>query len=143
MSKGSLFTVGAMTGIITVLMAALFVQQTPPAYGQTAMNEAGAGLVVATGGLLSSTNDIFWVLYKRTPSEGEKKLLGKNFEGERLTLCTYRAIAGRAAGEQGRVMLIAARDITYDVKMVGLDPETIDNVKKIKKAYEDAVDKAK
>jgi hypothetical protein len=142
MSKGNLFVIGAMSGIIVVLFCALFVQTTPPAYAQTAMGEGGSGLVVATGGLLSSTNDVFWVLYKRTPSEAEKKLLGKNFEGDRLTLCTYRAVSGGGATGQGRLMLIAARDITFDLKLVGLDPDTIKSVKEIKKAYEDALKKA-
>lgn len=142
MSKGSLFVIGAMSGIIVVLFCALFVQSAPTAYAQTAMGEGGSGLVVATGGLLSSTNDVFWVLYKRTPSEAEKKLLGKNFEGDRLTLCTYRAVSGGGATGQGRLMLIAARDITFDLKLVGLDPDTIKSVKEIKKAYEDALKKA-
>lgn len=142
MSKGSLFVIGAMSGIIVVLFCALFVQSAPAAYAQTAMGEGGSGLVVATGGLLSSTNDVFWVLYKRTPSEAEKKLLGKNFEGDRLTLCTYRAVSGGGATGQGRLMLIAARDITFDLKLVGLDPDTIKSVKEIKKAYEDALKKA-
>jgi hypothetical protein len=142
MSKGSLFTIGVMSGIITVLFCALFIQQAPPAYAQTAMGEGGSGIVVATGGLLSSTNDLFWVLYKRTPSEAEKKLLGKNFEGDRLTLCTYRAVSGGGSTGQGRLLLISARDITFDLKLVGLDTDTIKSVKEIKKAYEDALKKA-
>jgi hypothetical protein len=142
MSKASLFTIGAMAGIITVLFAALLVQSSPPAYGQTAMGEGGGGLVVATGGLLSSTNDLFWVLYKRTPSEAERKLLGRNFEGDRLTLCTYRAMSGGGSTGQGRILLIAARDVTFDLKLVGLDVDTIKSVKDIKKAYEDALKKA-
>lgn len=142
MSRSSIFVSGAMAGIIVVLFCALFIQSAPTAYAQTAMGEGGSGLVVATGGLLSSTNDVFWVLYKRTPSEAEKKLLGKNFEGDRLTLCTYRAISGGGATGQGRLMLIAARDITFDLKLVGLDPDTIKSVKDIKKAYEEALRKA-
>lgn len=143
MSRSSLFLTGAMAGIIVVLFCALFVQTgVTPAYAQSAMGEGGSGLVVATGGLLSSTNDVFWVLYKRSPSEAERKLLGKNFEGDRLTLCTYRAVSGGGATGQGRLLLIAARDITFDLKLVGLDPDTIKSVKDIKKAYEDALKKA-
>lgn len=142
MSKGSLFTIGVMSGIIVVLACALFVQTAPPSYAQSAMGDGSSGLVVATGGLLSSTNDLFWVLYKRPPSEAEKKLLGKNFDGDRLTLCTYRAISGGGATGQGRLLLIAARDITFDLKMVGLDTDTIKSVKEIKKAYEDALKQA-
>ena len=139
MNKASLFTVGSMTGIILVLFAALLVQQNPaPAYGQAAMGDPGSGIVVATGGLLSSTNDLFWVLYKRMPTESEKKLLGKSFEGERLTLCTYRAVNG-APNSPGRVVLISARDISWDVKLFSLDAETKKNVNEIREAYDKAV----
>lgn len=143
MKAWSWFTMGVMAGIIFVLSYALMAREgMPAAYGQTAIGEGQSGVLVASGGVLQSTNDIFWVLYKRTPSEGEKKLLGKTFEGDRLTLCTYRAISGGGPTGQGRILLISARDITYDMKVVGLDPDTIKSVKDIKKAYEDAVKKS-
>jgi len=143
MKAWSWFTMGVMSGIIVVLAYALMSRDgMPSAYAQTAIGEGQSGVLVASGGVLQSTNDIFWVLYKRTPSEAEKKLLGKTFEGDRLTLCTYRAIAGGGPTGQGRIMMISARDITYDMKLVGLDPETTKSVKDIKKAFEDAVKKS-
>jgi hypothetical protein len=143
MKTWSWFTMGVMAGIILVLAYALAARDGHhTAYAQSAMGDGSSGVLVASGGVLQSANDIFWVLYKRTPSEAERKLLGKTFEGDRLTLCTYRAVSGGGATGQGKVMLISARDITYDMKLVGLDNETLKSVKDIKKAFEDAVKKA-
>jgi hypothetical protein len=143
MKGWSWFTMGVMAGIIFVLAYALIARDGGSrAYAQTAMGEGSSGVIVASGGVLQSVNDVFWVLYKRSPSESERKLLGKTFEGDRLTLCTYRVVPGGGPTGQGRVMLISARDITYDTKLISLDPQTERSIRDIKKAFEDALKRA-
>lgn len=142
MNQKQTFAMGAMAGIIAVLSAALFLREgMPEAVAQSAIQDSGSGIVAATGGVLPAANDIFWVLNKRYPGELERKLLGKNFEGERVTLCVYRVVAGGGKSGQGQVYLIAARDITYDLKMEYLDNETRDSIREIRSKYNEELDK--
>lgn len=140
MKPYSWFLMGAMSGVILVLGYALMARDNAgSAYAQTALSEGQSGLLVASGGVLQSTNDIFWVLYKRPPTEKERKILGKNFEGpDRLTLCTYRVMPGGGHSGQGRVVLIGIRDITYDLKLLAGDQDTYKSIQEILKLYETA-----
>lgn len=146
MNKWAYYGMGLMSGVILVLLTIVFLRDGASYEAHAGSRSGGMGaadwsLMTATGGVLQQTQDVMYIVYKRPAGENEKKLLGKSFEGDRITLCAYRVFPSGGMN-QGTVKLITAREISYDLKLIASDPDTLRSFKEIKKAYDDAVKKA-
>jgi hypothetical protein len=123
---------GVMLGIIAVLLAALVTQnREPQAWAAPMMQAQGESLQMYTGGSQTQTQDIVWVIYKRTaPSKGDEKgILSKS---ERITLCCYQVANGART-----MKLVAVRDISFDMDVIefGNDkPHVKDIIEELKKS---------
>jgi hypothetical protein len=80
-------------------------------------------------------------MYMRPPGEKERIVLGKDFEGDRATMSVYKSYLNAGVTRMGDTKLAYSREIAYDMKLFGMDSDTITEVKQIKKAYEDELKK--
>lgn len=91
---------------------------------------------------VASRPDTVFIVYGRTPGDKEKIVLGKDFEGDRITLSVYKAYLNAGPTRLGDTKLAYSREISYDTRLFGMDSDTLAEVKQIKKAYEDETKKA-
>lgn len=124
---------GVMVGIIAVLLAVIISQnREPQAWAAPLMQQAASteSLQMYTGGSQTQTQDIVWIVYKRTqPTKGDEK--GVLSKPERITLCCYQVANGART-----VKLVAVRDISFDMDVIefGNDkPHVKDIIEELKK----------
>ncbi len=121
MRKWGFFSMGIMAGIIFVLAFLLLAQHYEQvAYASSSPQGVGAGgggTFIATGGTGQNQTDMVWILYRRGKARGtgkEAAAMAKLTGPNRLTLCAYRM----GQGGRPKMMLLSARDISYDVEML-------------------------
>jgi hypothetical protein len=133
-SRWTYVATGVMTGIIGVLLTVVIAQNREPqawAAPQSVDNNQN-GLMLGTGGATTQTQDILWVIYKRTAAAtagGKDSLLTKS---EKITLCCYQVANGAR-----NMKLVAVRDISFDMDVVeyGNDkPHVKDIIEELKKS---------
>lgn len=91
---------------------------------------------------VASRPDTLFIVYGRSPGDKEKIVLGKDFEGDRITLSVYKAYLNAGPTRLGDTKLAYSREISYDTRLFGIDPDTLAEVKQIKKAFEDEAKRA-
>ena len=108
----------------------------PPAVGPMPM-PGGKAPMMPPPQLGGTGQDSIYLLYSRQIQGDEAKLMGRSFEGERMTMAVYRTQGkGPAAGE---THLATVRDISYDARLIASDQETGKAIAEMKKKYEEAV----
>jgi hypothetical protein len=108
-----------------------------PGGGPPGPGPGGAGQAAP----VASRPDTLYIIYMRNPSEKEKMVLGKDFEGERMTMGVYKSNLNEGITRMGDTKLAFVREVSYDARLFGIDPETVHQVKEIKKAFEEEAKK--
>jgi hypothetical protein len=146
MQKWAYFTMGAMAGMIVLLLHALIMQHSDNkalAQGGAATVSGDGSIVMATGGSQSQINDIVWVLHEHEPLKAlqvEDEATKDLRKVKHLSLMMYRC------ENQARSMkLVAARDISYDEELIDYQtekPKVLEIFADLKKAADRIKDKA-
>ena len=155
--KWVFFTLGFLPAVIVVMAMMLVASDSKivPA-ARNRMRSAGDAILIVpagtgtaagaggAGGGVATQNSFLWVVSARQPSETERKVLGKEFDGpQRFNLTGYRVDPWGGWSKQGHVTLMSTRDITYDLKLISLDAKGTQEYSVTRKAWDDAVEKLK
>jgi hypothetical protein len=154
--KWFFFSLGFLPAVIVVMALTLLASESrivPAPKARLASQDsmvlmipAGTGTAAGGGGPgagVASQNSHLWILSMRRPSESERKLLGASFEGLRFNLGAYRVEPWGGWSKQGQVTFLAARDVSYDTKLISLDAKGLQEYTQTRKAWDDAIEKIK
>ena len=132
-SRWAYVATGLMAGVIAVLLTVVIGQNREPQAwaAPQSVDNTGQGLIVATGGCQTNTQDVLWVIWKHAGSSKSDKegILAK---AERITLCCYQVGNGARS-----VKLVAVRDISFDMDVVEYmndKPHVKDIIEELKKS---------
>ena len=117
MKKMNYFAMGIMAGIIAVLLTVVVMRDYGPeahAVMPQGSDNTGQGLMLATGGSQTQTQDILWVVHKRRVA-ARPGVKADDFtnRAEQVTLACYQVGNGARS-----IKLVAVRNITFDMDLV-------------------------
>jgi hypothetical protein len=125
MQKWAFFMMGLMSGIIVLLVMALFSQhEASLAHARQDGTNDGKGLLMVSGGSADNRQDVVWVLHEHDPLPALAKLVSDSEEAKdlrkpkRLSLMMYQCVNGDKS-----MKLISARDLSYDEELVDFNTE--------------------